>query len=559
MAEEKKDPLAQVKNFWNKLTVSQRLFLGISAVISVVIVLLVVNIANSLTYGVLFSNLSAGDSGTIIEKLKEQKIPYKISAGGSIIEVPEGQVPELRIEMAKQGLPAGGGVGYEIFDKNSLSTTDFVQNINYLRAKEGELARSISSLNEVSSAKVHITLPKRSVFIEKQEPAKASIVLRLKPGALVNYENGLIPAIIHLTAQSVEGLNPDNIAVVDINGRLLSMPTNGNKNELGDVSNTQLSYQKKRESALEKKIKSQLEPIVGGGKVRADVSLALDFNKVETKEEAVDPNETVKISEQKETMKSTGSKPGGVPGVNANVAQAGNINAAGGTAAKSESKKTTTNFEVTKKVTHQVKSIGEISKISVAVVVDNAAEVVVEEGELKKTYKPRTQQEIDAITRIVKAAVGFNEERGDIVEVANIPFDKSGETEDMFYYEQQKSTDFRNMLIKYGSYAIGLILIFFMILKPIFNKMYSVVKTASEADEASALLKGEGGSAIENAQQAALEDARDEEEIERELRSKYKLSKEDKKMEIIKDKIREFAEENPDGTASLIRTYLVEE
>jgi flagellar M-ring protein FliF len=197
MAEETTNIVSSIKKFFNRFSPSQKVFIGSVVLLSIVGIILIVNLASTLSYGVLYSNLSTKDSGLIIEKLKERKIPYKLSAGGSVVKVPDNQVAELRIELAAAGLPEGGGVGFEIFDETSLSTTDFVQNINYIRAIEGELARTLSQLREITSARVHITLPKRSVFIDEQEEAKASIVLNLRPGARVS--GTIVPAILHLT------------------------------------------------------------------------------------------------------------------------------------------------------------------------------------------------------------------------------------------------------------------------------------------------------------------------------------------------------------------------
>ncbi len=263
MAEDKGFLPASVTNFLNRFTPSQKIFMGSVIVLTIAGIFLVSSLVNTFTYGVLFSNLSTKDSGLIIEQLKAKKVPYKISGGGSVIKVPESQVPELRIELAASGIPEGSGVGFEIFDKTNLSTTDFIQNINYVRATEGELARTITQLREVISAKVHITMPKRSVFIEDQEPAKASVILKLKPGARI--ASNIIPAILHLTAQSVEGLKPDNIAIVDLYGTLLSKPSGGDADTFDD---TQLAFQKKLEKSYTKEILDMLEPVVGHGKVR---------------------------------------------------------------------------------------------------------------------------------------------------------------------------------------------------------------------------------------------------------------------------------------------------
>jgi flagellar M-ring protein FliF len=554
MAEET-NLITAAKRFYNRFSPSQRIFIGAVILLSIVGIILLVNVASTLTYGVLYSNLSTKDSGLIIEQLKERKIPYQLSSGGSVIRVPDNKVAELRIELAAAGLPEGGGVGFEIFDKTSLSTTDFVQNINYIRAIEGELARTLSQLREVSSAKVHITLPKRSVFIEEQEEAKASIVLNLRPGARVS--GSLIPAILHLTAQSVEGLKADNIAVVDVNGNLLSKPSNGNEDEFAELTTTQLGYQTKMERDLSRKIIALLEPYVGAGKVRADVKLKLNFDKIETTEETVDPDKIAKVSEKSESTSSTGAgRAGGIPGVSSNVGQATGGGTTGGTAtpSKSKSEKSLINYEVSKKITRLTKPVGEIQRISAAVVVDDAVDVQLQNGELNKQPRKRTADELDAIKKIAQAAVGFNSQRGDVIEVANLPFDTSAETVSEYYHKKQKSEDLINTVIKYGAYALGFFLLIFVVLKPLIRKINEIVREARlpKAEEVEI-------PRVDSEKLSALQEAKDEAEIEQELMEKYKIPKSTKKMGIIREKVRKFASENSDEAASLVKSFLIED
>jgi flagellar M-ring protein FliF len=553
MAEEKPSVVpAPLRSFLNRFSTSQKIFLASAVLLTIVGIVLVVNLASAFTYGVLYSNLSPRDSGLILEKLKERKVPYKIEAGGSVIKAPESQIPELRIELAAGGLPEGGGVGFEIFDETSISTTDFVQNINYVRAIEGELGRSISQLKEVISAKVHITMPKRSVFIEDQEPAKASIVLKLRPGARVT--GNIVPAILHLTAQSVEGLKPENIAIVDVYGTLLSKPSDDQE---GAFDDKQMAYQKNMENSFTRKIVNLLEPIVGPGKVRANVKLTLDFNKIETTEETVDPDKIAKVSEKSDSSSSTGgTTAGGVPGVSSNVAQAGGGQAGTTTAtpSKSKSESSLVNYEVSKKVTHLVRPVGEIKKVSAAVVVDDGVRVELVNGELQKEPIKRTAQELAALTRIVQAAVGYNSDRGDIIEVVNLAFDTSAVTESDFLQEKQRSQQFISDMIKYGIYILGILLLFFLVVRPIVKKTIEIFKNIGKPKAAEIEIPR-----IDSEKMAALQDARDDVEIETELMEQYKIPKASKKMSIIRQKVVEFAEENIDETASLVRSFLVEE
>lgn len=552
MAEEKANALAGAKAFFDRFSLSQKIFVGAVILLGIIGVMIVINAVSTPSYSTLFSNLSAKDSGLILEELKTRKIPYKVTSGGGAIQVPEDQVSELRIELGAKGLPQGSGVGFEIFDDTSISSTDFEQTVKYNRAIQGELARTISELKEVMSAKVHITTPKESVFIEEQEEAKASIILKLRPGAHLN--PSIIPGILHLTAQAVPGLKPENIAIVDVNGTLLSKPQGG-EDTFDEMSSTQLAYQKRLETQMSRRIINLLEPHVGPGRVRADVRLKLNFDKVETVEEKVDPEGIAKVSEKTETTSSTGAiKGGGVPGVSSNVAMA-----EGGTAetssggSKSKSEKTMTNYEVSKTVTRLTKPYGDIQHMSVAVVVDDAIIVERQDDVPVETRQKRTEEELNTIKKLVQATVGFNTTRGDVIEVANLSFDTSSTEVSDYYYEKEKSKE------KWDSYihwAIILLSIFIglYILKRVTNKIIEIVKEAKlpKAEEIEI-------PRVDSEKLAALQEARDEVEIERELMEKYKVPKSSKKMNIIREKVKQFAQENLDGTASLVKSFLVEE
>ncbi len=541
----------QLKGFFKRLTVSQKIFLVSVAVLSFAAIWLVTSLANTLTYSVLFSNLEARDSALIIEKLKEMKVPYHLSGAGSVISVPDTQVAELRIQLASEGLPQGGAVGFEIFDKSSLSTTDFVQNINYIRAIEGELARSLSQLREIQSAKVHITLPKKSVFISEQEPAKASIVIRPRPG--MSLSGSLVPAIVHLTAQSVEGLRPENIAVIDVSGQLLSKPRDS-LNGLQAQNDHQFAYQRTLEQSYTRKIVDLLEPIVGQGKVRANVQLQLDFSQVQVTEQSVDPDRTVKISEKTESSKNSQGTSGGVPGVGGNVAAAAVSSAGSGDGANSKSESTITNYEISKTTTQTIRPLGVIQRVSAAVVLDNITQVQLSDGQMIKQSQPQSPEMLESMRKIVQAAVGYDPQRGDLVEVANLPFDTSDQLEGDYLYERQKNKDLVDLLIRYGSIFIGGLLVFFLIVRPLLRKVSRIFSTALSPTHAELSIPQ-----VDSEKLDAIQSAKDEIEIEQELRERYKVPKSTKKMVILKDRVKEFANNNIEETASLIKTYLMEE
>jgi len=520
MAEETTKTAVNIKKFFNRFSTSRKVVIGSVVLLSIVAIIIIINLASALPYGILYANLSTKDSGLIIEQLKERKVPYRLSGGGSVIKVPDNQVAELRIELAAAGLPEGSGVGFEIFDKPSLSTTDFVQNIKYIRAIEGELARTLSQLREVTSAKVHITLPKRSVFIDEQEEAKASIVLNLRP-------------------------------VVDVYGNLLSRPGNGEEDVFAELTTTQMDYRRKMEQSLARKIIALLEPHVGAGKVRADVNLKLNFDKMETTEEKVDPDSITKVSEKR---------------VSSNVGQSTGGEAVGGEGAaaapsKSKAEKSLINYEVSKKITHLTKPMGEIERISAAVVIDDAlVDVREQEGELVKQFRKRTAEELETIKKIARAAVGFDSQRGDVIEVANLPFDTSAEKMSKIYQEIYKPTT-ADRVEKFFSTPLGITIIIFLIILIIFLFRKRLFRGVIEIlREARLPRPGEVEiPRVDSEKLSALREAKDEAEIERELMEKYKVPRSTKKMSIIRDKVKRFASENKDETASLVKSFLIED
>jgi flagellar M-ring protein FliF len=525
----KADVLTRAKNYLSRFSLSRKIFMGAVILLAIVGIILIINIVTGLNYGVLFSNLSAKDAGLIIEQLKAKKIPYELSAGGSMVRVPENRIAELRITLAAAGLPEGGG---------SISTTDFVHSINYIRAVEGELGRTLTQLRGVNWAKVHITVPIGSTSGDEEEEAKASVVLNLRPGARVT--GPLIPAILHLIAQSVDGLRPENIVIVDSHGKLLSAPKTGREDIFTGMSASQLAYREKLETSLSREIISVLEPHVGSGKVRASVKLKLNFDKEESTEETVDPNTVTRVSEKSETSSSTGA-----PGVTGGEAAA---------PAKSRSEKTSVNYEVSKKVTRLTKPIGDIRRLSAAVLVDDAENVRVRDGQLIREPRSRTPEELETIKKIVQAAVGFDSRRGDVIEVANLPFDTSAETVSEYYLQKQESRDRINMIINYAAIGVGLFLLYLLIIRPVYRRFKEILKQARAPKAAEIEIPR-----LDSEKMAALEEARDKAEIERELLEKYKVPRSTRKMSVIREKVKRFAEENPDETAALVKSFLIED
>lgn len=462
---------SEIQNRLAAIPITQKI-MAVAAIAAMIAVIVAVMLwANQPVYHLLYSNLSAEDSGSIAEKLKEMKVPFEIKEGNAIL-VPQEKVYELRLLLAGQGMPSGGGVGFEIFDRTSIGMTDFVQKLNYKRALQGELARTIGQLTEVEQARVHLAVPEKTLFSEKKESARASVVLKLRGGRVLSQNQ--VQGIVHLVASSVEGLSAQNITIVDTHGNVLSKPSDDTFGTA--LSSYQTEYQRNLEKSMEERVQSMLERAVGPGKVSVRISSVLDFKQVETTEEKYDPDTVAVRSEQRVQENSSGSagNASGVPGVVSNLPAAKNENPQasgerGGSSSLSRKAQETINYEINKTVSHIVEPVGTIKRLSAAILIDGNYEVVKgADGKEMKKYVPRSVEETGKYTEIVKKAIGYSEERGDQVEVMSIPFESSalaGEGEVVSESKFQIAA-----LLPFIKYAVALVvaaLIFIFIVKPL--------------------------------------------------------------------------------------------
>jgi len=423
--------------------------------------LFIVMWAQEPVFEVLYSNLEQADAGAVVERLKSQKVPYKVVDNGRTILVPKERVYELRLQMASQGIPSGGTVGFEVFDKAKLGITEFAQQVNYQRALQGELARTIQSLAAVESARVHIVLPKKSVFLEREEPASCSVVLKLRSAGLLKDEQ--IQGIIHLVSSSVPGLKPENVSVLDTQGKLLAGA--GKETQKGFLTSEQLEYQQRFEKYMEEKIKGLLGQVLGPDKAIVKISTDMDFSRVERLEELYDPEKVAVRSEQsKQTLQGGKAQEAQTPVAVVPVEP----KAGPQTASSSQDSSKTVNYEVSKTVRKVLEPTGVLKKISVAVVVDGTYKITkTKKGETQE-YVPRTEKELDSIKELVKGAVNFDQSRGDVVEVVNLPFQGRPTEKEAAPGLLERIRGVEGYL-KYVVAFIGLFLLYRLVMKPILN------------------------------------------------------------------------------------------
>jgi len=378
--------LRNIQASWNNFSFSQKVVIG-GIVMAVIVSMVVFSLwLRKPSYAVLFSDLDITSAGEVAQELEKMGEQYKVTRGGSTILVPAERVAELRINLASSGAISSGTVGYEIFDKNDIGVTDFVQKLNFKRALEGELSRTISSLSSVEKARVHIVFPKESIFKGGGHGATASVVVSLRRG--LSLSQSQIRGIANLVSYSVENLKPENVTIIDQNGNLLSSPSG---DDSPGLSNSQLDLKKKLENYLAGKAEEMLSRVLGPGKAIVRVNAELDFRSIEVTKETFDPN-TVVRSEQ--TSEESNTQDG------------------------SRSENTITNYDINRTVERIVGGGGGIKSLSVAVFVDGHYEG---EGEDVK-YVPLSNEELKELEEIVKGAVGFDPSRNDVVKVVNLPF-----------------------------------------------------------------------------------------------------------------------------------------
>jgi flagellar M-ring protein FliF len=422
-------------------------------------------------YQVLFSNLSPEDGGEMVSKLREKKIPFQLTHGGTTLLVSRDQVYDLRLTMAAEGLPKGGGVGFEVFDRTNLGITDFVQKLNYQRALQGELSRTIRQIKEIEQVRVHIVTPKDSLFIEDQKKPTASVFVRPRSGMTLGASQ--VEGVVHLVASAVEGLEPGNVTVVDTSGKILSKRSENSL--IGQLTTTQLEFQRNIEENLKRKAQGMLEEVLGPNKAIARVSAEVDFQQVDITEERYDPT-TILRSEQKNTersMSTSGSMATGEsrrqnpadprspkPGAGVNPESAPRSPVAPslpGNANSSERQHEIRNYEISRINKHIKNPVGQVKKVSAAVIVDGTyKEGTGEKGNKEKQYAPRSQEEMKNLENLVKKAIGYSEERGDQVEVTSLPFYWSTVEEDS--KTEKKSIPWQDYLMMIYKPAVSLIL-----------------------------------------------------------------------------------------------------
>jgi flagellar M-ring protein FliF len=367
----------------------------------------------------LFTGIAPEDAAGIVQKLKESGVEYRLPEGGGSVLVPSARVAEVRLSMAAIGLPKSGRIGFELFDKVNLGATEFTEHINYRRALEGELERTVMALNEVDQARVHITFPKDSVFLESQQPAKASVLVRLKPGAHLAPQN--VQAINNLVASAVEGLSPDAVSVLDMNGNLLGRPKAPASLDGQEASGAVLEYRHNVETDLLAKINATLEPLLGANKFKAGVSVECDFSGGEQSEEIFDPARSVMVSSQRTEDSSGSASANGVPGTASTLPRP--TSRPGSATGKISRVTENTVYQSTRTVKKMRLPAGALRKMSLAVLVDQEVKWEKDKTGFQRVLVPPSPEKLKIIHDLVAGVTGYSAERGDQLVIETLPFE----------------------------------------------------------------------------------------------------------------------------------------
>ena len=448
---------------------SKKLALAAITFISLAVFAIIIVQARTANYQLLYANLSQKDAGSVVTWLKSQRVDYQLKNGGKNIWIPADLLYETRLNLASNGLPSGGGVGFEIFDKQSFALTDFVQKVNYTRALQGELARTITSLEPVENTRVHLALPAKRLFKNQQKKATASIIVNLGKGKDLSKEQ--VQGIIHLVSGAVEGLAADEVTVINNLGKVLEGTRQ--ENDARRFSVDMILFQQEMENRLEKRAQDLLDKTMGYGQAMVRVTASLDFAKTEKTEELFDGEEPVIRSEQVQTENSGTSSAGGIPGVESNL-QGPTAGQAGSEPPSSKSSRTT-NYEISKTVSKTVQPVGTIKNLSVSVLVADRV-IPAKDEKSAVTTEPRNEEELQTIEKMIASALGLEKKRGDIISLTSLPFVEK--PEDALLAEAMPTNLLYEYLplVKIGLLSFGTLLFYFLLIRPIIKTMKSDVE-----------------------------------------------------------------------------------
>ncbi len=488
----------KLKDIWGNFSLTQRMIIGGVAVATIAGFIALTLFFNQTNYQLLYSNLSPEDANRVVTILQTENVPYELGEGGTSVLVPREKVYDLRIKIAGEGNLVGQGIGFEIFDETKVGQTDFVQKINYMRALQGELSRTISAFPNVESARVHLVMPQRSLFVEEQQQPSASVVLKLESQSR-KPDNKEIQSIVNMMLMSVQGLDKAHLSITDSRGSVLFRPET---DALSGVSSTQMEHKLRVQRDLERRIEEMLSPVFGPGRVISKVNVDMDFSQKTIRREIYDPEKTAVRSEQRseEMQKGQANLEGGSPDVNFR-----GDGITGSVSTQDGSRETrTTNFEINKEEQNIIANVGDIKRLTVSVIVDGTYQKI--DGAWQ--YQARSVEEIKNVQTLVANAVGFDKARGDALEVTSVPFNDSAPPAD---------PNMADIIIDYadrlGQPLLNALLAFLFLMLVVRPVVLALIRPKVEAGEMVEGLEGLPSAEEQLALYEALEEAARAEEI----------------------------------------------
>ncbi len=592
--------IEQIRKLIESLSTKQKIGIGAGTLLVAASLLWFVRWNHERDFAVLYSNLAAEDASAVVAKLKESATEYRLSPDGTTVKVPGARVPELRLQMASAGIPKTGRIGFELFDRNNFGVTEFTEQVNYNRALEGEIERTVATIAEVEQARVHISPAKDSVFLDHRRPAKASVLLKLRPDKQLARNNAI--AIARLVSNAVEGLTPEAVSILDIHGNVL----NKEKKDGGEdeVNTARIEYRRNIERDLLAKVNSTLEPLLGPDRFRAAVSVEIDYSTADQSEESFDPAKSVMTTSQRQEDVTATVTPSGVPGVPTNLPRPTARPGSAGSAPITR-RSENINYQTSRMVKKTHIPQGVVRRISVGVLLDHNVRWETQNGKSKAIASPPAPEQLKAARDVVAGVVGIEADRGDQIVVEALPFEQTlalvnprpapvpaAPADPVTWYKQAVEKRDPVVLGVTAAAVLTLLAIVVLVLKSRKKRTVQVTVNAQDAveggTETKAVTDGEGdpeeaGSQTGSGSRGELASAgptlvdkfemqlsaemseRQKREVEQEteilsaLHSTLKLpSAATKKSEVLAKHLAEECRKNPEGIAQIVRTWMAD-
>ena len=535
----------QLKKLYAALTRQQIIGIVVVGLLSVAGLVSFVNWNHTRDFKPLFTGMAPEDAAAVVAKLKEGGVEHRLGENGTSVLVPSANVDEARLELAAAGLPKTGRVGFELFDRNNLGITDFTEHVNYRRALEGELERSIKAISVIGQARVHLTFPKDSVFVDYREPAKASVLVSIRPGSHLDPQN--ILAISNLMGSAVEGLSPDAVSILDMRGNLLNRP----KKHLNDdePSEAILDYKHRVERDLVNKTESTLDALLGAGRYRVGITADCDFSTSEQSEEVLDPTKSAMVTSQKSEDMAGGSQNAGTPGTQSNLPRG--TPGRTGVGINSTRRTESTSFETSKLVRHTKLPQGSVKRISAAILLDQEVRWEGKGKNRKRVLVPAAPERIKAINDVIAGVIGLDTQRGDRLVIESLPFEQqmadpdgqpAGKEIGAPQNQLQELMKDRRVLIGAPATLTVLLVAAFLLMRRRKAAAVAVRKSLAEAEKMKA--KNDAAAAIA----AAEDDSNDQ----------LSLPPVPKRLEQLRASVRETVRKDPLLAADVLRTWMEE-